>query len=175
MFLNPQQVIENLQLMPGMKVADFGVGSGDFALSASRMVGKNGIIYAIDIKKEALESVKNRAKLSGIYNVQTIRADLENHFSTTLANETIDYAIIANLLFQIAGKENIVREAFRILKLEGKIILIDWLPEAGKFGPIKRSRLSKEDAKKLFEIRGFNFEREFYAGDYHFGMIFSKI
>ena len=175
MFLNPQKVIENLQIMPGMKVADFGVGNGDFALAASRIAGKSGIIYAIDIKKEALESIRNRAKLSGIYNIEIIRADLENPFSTTLANETVDYAIIANLLFQMASKENAVREAFRVLKPEGKIILIEWTKDAPKFGPPAKSRLSKEDAKKLFEIRGFTFEREFYAGDYHFGMMFRKI
>ena len=175
MFLNPQKVVENLQIMPGMKMADFGVGSGEFALAASKAVARNGIIYVIDIKKEALEAIKARAKLLGIYNIETIRADLERPLSTGLKEEMVDYVIIANLLFQIESRENVVREAFRVLKPEGKVIFIEWLAEAGKFGPRAENRLSKEDAKKLFEIRGFKFEREFYAGDYHYGIIFQKI
>jgi len=175
MFLNPQKVVENLQIAPGMKVADFGTGSGDFSLAASRLVGGSGVIYAIDIKKEALEALKSRAKILAVFNIETIRADLERPFSTTLKEEMVDYVIIANVLFQITNRDTAAREAFRILKPGGKIVLIEWNKEAGKFGPSLSDRLPKDGAKNLFEIRGFNFEREFYAGDYHYGMMFSKI
>ena len=174
MFINPQKVVENLQIAPGMKVADFGTGSGDFSLAASRLVGGSGVIYAIDIKKEALEALKSRAKILAVFNIETIRADLERPLSTTLKEGMLDYVIIANVIFQITNKDTAAREAFRILKPGGKIILIEWNKEAGKFGPPPSRRLSKEDANNLFEIRGFHFEREFYAGDYHYGMIFRK-
>lgn len=172
MFLNPQKVMENIQILPGTKLADFGVGNGDFAIAASKMVGKNGIIYAIDIKKEALEVLKGRAMLFGIHNLDFIRMDLENPTSTTLKEQSVDYVIIASALFQIASKENVVREAFRILKPEGKVIFIEWLKEKTIIGPPFDARIGKEEAKSLFEIRGFIFDREFYAGDYHYGMIF---
>lgn len=175
MFLNPQKVMENTQIMPGMKVADFGVGNGDFAIAASKMVGKNGIIYAIDIKKEALEVLKGRAMLFGIHNLDFIRADLENPKSATLKEQTVDYVIIASVLFQITSKENVAREAYRILKPEGKVIFIEWLKEKTAIGPPFDARISKEEAKSLFEIRGFIFEKEFYAGDYHYGMIFKTL
>ncbi|MBI2135790.1 methyltransferase domain-containing protein [Candidatus Woesearchaeota archaeon] len=167
--------MENTQILPGTKLADFGVGNGDFAMAASKMVGKNGIVYAIDIKKEALEVLKGKAMLSGARNLDFIRADLENPISTTLKEQSVDYVIIASVLFQIASKENVVREAYRILKPEGKVIFIEWLKQKTLIGPPFNARMSKEDAKSLFEIRGFLFDREFYAGDYHYGMIFKAI
>ena len=181
MFLNPQKVVNNWQILPGMQIADFGVGRGDFALSASYAVGKNGAVYAIDIKKTALEALKSKAKEKNISNIHSIIADLEKIHFTSLKDKTINCIIIANVLFQIAAKENVARDAHRILKSGGKVFLIEWETEnqhkifgKPKIGPIMSARLEKEDAKKLFEIRGFNFDRSFLAGDHHYGMVFKK-
>lgn len=182
MFLNPQKVVDSWQILPGMQIADFGVGRGDFALLASRAIGKNGVLYAIDIKKTALEALKNKAKEKKILNIHPIIADLEKIRATSLKDESIHCIIIASVLFQIAAKENVAREAHRVLKPGGKVFLIEWEIEGEqkisgnpKIGPSISARLAKEDAKKLFEIRGFNFDGTFLAGDHHYGMVFKKI
>jgi len=182
MFLNPQKVIDSLQILPGMQIADFGVGRGDFALAASYAAGKNGVLYAIDIKKTALEALKSKAKEKNISNIHPIIADLEKIRATSLKEDSIHCIIIANVLFQIAAKENVAREAHRVLIPGGKVFLIEWETEGEqkisgkpKIGPVMSARLKKEDAKKLFEIRGFNFDRIFLAGDHHYGMVFKKI
>ena len=48
-FLNPQKIVEQLALQPGMQAADFGCGAGDFVVSAAEIVGAEGKVSAIDI------------------------------------------------------------------------------------------------------------------------------
>lgn len=182
MFLNPQKVVDSWQILPGMQIADFGVGRGDFALAVSHAVGKNGIVYVIDIKKTAFEVLKNKIKEKNILNIYPIIVDLEKINATSLKENSVHCIIIANILFQIAAKENVAREAHRALKPGGKVFLIEWETEGEqkisgkpKIGPSISARLAKEDARKLFEIRGFNFDGTFLAGDHHYGMVFRKI
>lgn len=186
MFLNPSKIIENhIQLLPGMKIADFGAGRGDFAIAASNKIGINGAYYAIDIKNEALNAIKNSAKGAGFKNIHTIKADIERPFSTTLKNNSLHCIILSNVLFQLESKESVVREAHRVLQPNGKAYVIDWrntrddLKEpyykTVKIGPKTENRISKNGAINLFEIRGFDFLNEFPAGDQHYGLIFKKI
>lgn len=182
MFLNPQKVVENWQILPGMHIADFGVGRGDFTFALSLLAGKHGVVYAVDIKKTLLESLKNKAKEKNFSNIYPIIADLEKNRATSLKEDSIHCIIVSNVLFQVIARENIVREAHRVLKQEGKVFLIEWEKEIQqnikgkvKIGPEISLRITKEEAKKLFEIRGFSFDGFFLTGDYHYGMVFKKV
>jgi ubiquinone/menaquinone biosynthesis C-methylase UbiE len=171
-FLNPQKIIESLQIMPGMAVADFGAGPGYYSIEAAKAVGANGTVYAIDIRKEALAVIKSRAKLENIQNIETIRADLEKEKSTSIKDGIIDFIIISNILFQAKDKQTIIKEARRILKPDGKIGIIEWNKESIKAGPPLKLRISKEETIDLLQKSGFIFEKEFNAGDQHYGLVF---
>lgn len=176
MFLNPAKTIEHFRIMPGMKIADFGAGRGDFVFPAASLVGVNGAVFALDIKKEALEFINSKAKTDNFKNIHIISADLEHPYSTTLKNESVHCIMLINTLFQIDGKENTVREAYRILEPQGKLFFIDLRPEAKKILGNNAWRLVlAETAKRLFEIRGFDCVQEFPAGDCHYGLVFKKI
>ncbi|MBI1754795.1 class I SAM-dependent methyltransferase [Candidatus Azambacteria bacterium] len=53
-FLNPSDVLAQVGFAPGMRVADFGCGAGDWALITSRLVGADGQVCAIDVQDAAL-------------------------------------------------------------------------------------------------------------------------
>ena len=176
MFVNPSKVIEILDIRPQMTVADFGCGSGHYVIEAARRVGKSGKVYAIDIQQEMLSFVRSQAKLENLSNIETIWADLEMPNATRLKENSVDIIIISNILFQAENKEQIAKEAFRILKPEGKAAAIEWIVENGpvNFGPAMNNRISPSDAKNLFEKAGFSLEREFNPGEHHYGLIFVK-
>ncbi|MCX6743134.1 MAG: hypothetical protein NT116_02750, partial [Candidatus Parcubacteria bacterium] len=70
-FLKPQEVLAKVPLTEGMKVADLGCGNlGYFVIPAAKLIGKEGIAYAVDILKPVLEGVRSRAKLEGITNLE---------------------------------------------------------------------------------------------------------
>lgn len=163
-FLNPEAVVDELDIRPGETVADFGAGSGFFSVALAKHVGHAGKVYALDIRPEALEAVKSKAKLYRILNIEPVRVNLEADRGSGLKNETIDKVIISNLLFQAENKKNIAEEAYRILKSTGSVIVIEW-----------KERVEKIEMEKLFEGIGFSLNKEFTAGSHHYGLIFKKV
>ena len=174
MFLNPEEIIKSFNLNPAMVVADFGCGSGYYSLAAAKAVGHSGIVYAVDIQKNLLEAVKSAAEARHLNNIEIIWANIEGEKGCHLASGVADFVIVSNILFQAESKEKIAKEAFRILKDNGRAALIEWNSLA-KFGPKQGMALAKEEAQKIFIKEGFKLEREFLAGENHYGLMFKKI
>ncbi len=173
-FLNPDQVIGELKIEPGMKIADFGCGTGYFAFVLAKKVGPEGKIYAIDVLTTALESIRSQAKLRGLYNIEPIRANLEIAGSSKIAADSCDLALMANILFQSQKKAEIISEAKRVLKPGGAALFIEWKPDSSIGPPSKGYKVPAEEIKKLAQDQDFVLEREFEAGSHHYGLIFKK-
>jgi len=173
-FLHPQKVLSQLGIKEGMNVADFGCGHGYFTIPVAKMIGKDGKVYALDVLTEALESVRSRAQMENIANIETLRGDLEVKGGSKLADNSVDLVLIHNVLFQSQKKSDIIKEAKRVLKQGGMLELTDWLPQKGTIGPQEGWRISAQDAQKIAEEQGFMFQRSFDAGEYHYGLIFLK-
>src|SRR3989344_3138636 len=173
-FLSPDLIINEFGLRPGMNVADFGSGAGYFTVLIAEKVGREGQVYALDIMESALDSVREKAKAVGIGNVEEIRANLEVPGSSSLTDQSQDVVLLANILFQSDKKVEIVREARRVLKDNGSLIIIDWEKGAGGVGPPGRLRTDKASMRSLTVNEGFVFEKAFDAGQFHFGMTFKK-
>jgi len=170
-FLKPEEVLKGLDLREDMIAADFGSGSGGWAIPLAKIL-KEGKVYAIDILEEPLSALKGRANLLNISNIELIRSDLESKNSSLLKDDFLDLVLITNLLFQVADKKRILEEGKRVLKKGGKILVVDWKPKA-TLGP-KEGRISEREVKKLAKEVGFKLEKEISAGDYHYGLLFKK-
>lgn len=175
MFSDPTKVVEQCGIQPGMDIADFGSGSGFYSLAASKALVSTGRVYAIDAQKDLLTKLKNHAIKEGCYNVEVIWGDLEKIGGTKLRDASIDLIFICNVFFQIENKENVIKEAIRILKPRGRIAFIDWSDSFGGIGPHQKSVFKKDKAKELFEKFGFSVDREILAGSHHYGVIFIKM
>ncbi|MEK7560241.1 MAG: class I SAM-dependent methyltransferase [Patescibacteria group bacterium] len=162
-FLNPENVVEEFDVRPGEIIADFGAGSGFFSVALAKRVGHTGKVYALDIRAEALEAVKSKAKFYKILNIEPIRANLELSRGSGLKNDIANKVIISNILFQSENKKNIAEEAYRILKPGGNAIVIEW-----------KEKMEKSAAQNLFETVGFSLKKDFSAGSHHYGLIFKK-
>lgn len=162
-FLNPEMVVDEWDVRPGETIADFGAGSGFFSIALAKRVGYAGKIYALDIRREALDAIKSRAKLYRLLNIDLVRVNLETERGSGIKNDTMDKVVISNILFQAENKKNIVEEAFRILKSGGVAIAIEW-----------KDKVKKDEIEKLFSDIGFSLKKEFGAGSHHYGLIFKK-
>ena len=174
-FSDPRKIIRGLSLHEGMKVADFGTGSGHYALEAARIVGENGHVYAVDIQKGLLERLKKDASREELYNVDVVWGDIDEEKGSRLAKESLDAVIVANVLFQIERRKKMVEELKRVLKPKGVALVVDWEDSFNGIGPQKQDIITKEVVNKLFEDVGFTLKREVpNAGDHHFGLVFKK-
>ena len=177
-FLHPSIVHQYLQIRPGMRIADFGCGSGHWAIILARTVGSSGKVFAIDVQESALEATRAQARHAHLTNIETIRANVEVPNATTLKDATVDAVMISNMLFQADQKANVAAEAARIIKPGGRAFLIDWdtatEPANSSWGPPPASRVTRQDAEQLFISAGFRFEKEFNAGSHHYGLMFRR-
>ena len=173
-FMDPDKIVDTFGISQGMKVADFGCGAGYFTISLAQRTGSSGQVYGLDVVESALDSVRAKARVSGLNNIETIRANLEMIGSSGLASESQDIVLLANILFQSNKKENILDEAKRVLKSGSKLIFIDWKKGAGGFGPPDEIRLDPIELEELVKSKGFTSEYSIDAGQFHFGLIFSK-
>lgn len=170
-FLDPNQVLDQIELSSEMLVADFGSGSGGWAIPLAKRL-KDGKVFAIDVLKDPLSALKSRAESERILNIQTVCSSVESKEGLKLANNSLDLILMTNLLFQVEDKKKVFSEAKRILKPGGKILVVDWLSKS-PLGP-EKGRVSPEEVKKIAKDNGLNFEKEFKAGFHHYGLIFKK-
>jgi ubiquinone/menaquinone biosynthesis C-methylase UbiE len=171
-FLQPEEIIKQLNIKKGMQVADFGCGAGYFVIPLAKTVGE-GLVYAFDVLEQALESVRSRAKLQGLFNIETKRCNLEIPSSSGLPGSSLDMVLLANILFQSSKKIDIIKEAKRVLRKGGELVIIDW-QENQPMGPPKELIVALESIKKMVQDEGLIFKKEVLIDKYHWGMVFQK-
>jgi ubiquinone/menaquinone biosynthesis C-methylase UbiE len=170
-FLNPEQVLNQIELGSNMTAADFGCGSGGWAIPLAQKL-KTGKVYAIDIQEEALSALRTKIEMAKINNIKLIKADLEQGLGSSIQNSLLDLVLATNLLFQATHKEKIIDEAKRVLRQGGRLLVVDWKAEA-PLGP-KEGRIGPLEVKELAKNADFALDKEIEAGSYHYGLIFLK-
>jgi len=174
MFTDPSSNLQQLALGVGWHVADFGSGSGAYALAAAKRVGPDGRVYAVDVQKELLQKIKNEARTQRFSNIEIIWGNVEEYGGSKLRDNAMDAVIASNILFQIEKKDGFIKEIKRVLKPRGRVLIVDWTDSFGGLGPKQEAVVTEETAKKMFQDGGFEFEQSIQAGDHHYGVIFKK-
>lgn len=174
-------------LKEGEVVLDLGSGTGFDAFIASPMVGKAGRVIGVDMTDEMLEKARENAKNGNYANVEFRKGDIEN---LPVDDNSID-VIISNCVINLApDKEKVFKEAYRVLKAGGRLMISDVvltkpLPEELKndkellVGCISGAIL-KQDHLSLLEKIGFNQikinkEGEGFLKDYSQSITYSAV
>jgi ArsR family transcriptional regulator len=104
----------------GQDVVDLGAGEGDFALLLARFAGS---VTAVDHSTAMLREVRVRAESAGLGGVvRTCEGDLE---ATPLADASADVVFLSQALHHAAQPPLAVREAARVLRPGGRLIVLD--------------------------------------------------
>lgn len=157
-----------------MYVADLGTGSGFFARAAARVVGPQGVVWAVDAQQEMLPRLKNVAEGEGLANIEVLQGDAEVVGGTHLPEGAFDMAIAANILFSVEHKHEFVAEVRRILKKGGVALVVDWSDSHGGLGPHPGHVVTEVQAHKLFEDQNFSIVKKLHTGAYHWGFTARK-
>ena len=170
-FLDPDKILDKLELQENMQAADFGCGSGGWIIPLAKKL-EEGKVYGIDILEEPLEALRSRIETEKLMNIEIIRSNIEGKNGSKLISGSLDLVLITNLLFQVEDEKTILEEAKRALRPGGKVLIVEWLANSS-LGPVEK-RVSADKVKQLATELGLNLEKEFGAGACHYGLIFIK-
>lgn len=174
--LRPEDLLKRAGVEYKMTVADLGCGAtGFFTFVAADIVGEDGRVYAVDVLKSVLASIASKAKQDGVQNVHIVWSNLEVYGATKIKDASCDIAFLVNVMFQSTEHEKILREAARMVKIGGRIFIVDWKRSGSPLGPPMTSRLNPQKIRETMREIGFREIDAFEAGQYHFGLVFEKL
>lgn len=171
-----EKIISKMKISEGQSVADLGCGNfGFFVWPLAKFVGRRGTVYAVDILKSGLDEIKRRALKDNFPQVKTIWSNLEIFKATEIETNSLDAALLINVLHQSDKKADILRESLRMLKRGGQLMIVEWGNNESPLGPKPTKRIRLESLKLAAEKLGLDLKEEFLAGPYHYGIILIKL
>lgn len=174
MFMAPAQTLAACNLQVTDNVADFGAGSGFVARAISNLV-TSGNVFAIEINRELVSRMTHEAEEQQIKNLHPLWGDIEIEGGSKLGNASVDVVILSNILFQIDDKHGALKEAMRVLKDGGRLLVIDWQESFGGLGPTPQRVFNKSQAEELCKSLGLTkLSDGLPAGEHHYAILFRK-
>ncbi len=171
---NSELAFERIGLKQNQIFVDLGCGAGEYSLYASRIVGTNGLVYALDIYPEILDGLADEAKSLGLTNIVTIESNICE--SIPLKNSSTDHCLLATVMHaqKITGKcKNLFPEIKRILKPGAQLAIIECKKEDKPFGPPLSMRISPSELER--GVCAYGFRKTAYIDlGYNYMVLFSN-
>lgn len=120
--LQVERVMDLLSIKRGSNVADIGAGSGWFTVRSARRVGKDGIVYAVEINPEYVRHIKRRAKREKLRGIRTVLGKPDDPM---LPRATVDAALLLKTYHEIAQPVAFLRRLRAALRPGARLGIID--------------------------------------------------
>jgi cyclopropane fatty-acyl-phospholipid synthase-like methyltransferase len=154
-----ERLLKRVGLRPGDLVLDFGCGSGCYTIPAAGVVGKRGVIYALDKNRYLLADLVKEASSRGLTNVLPANSleDLKRILAGSLLQGVLLYDVIHSYYFTSRERKSLLRSVAALVMREGLISIFPRhmsSPEIGEIG-------------NCLEAQGFPLETELEADLLH--------
>ena len=165
--LDPKNFLVKAGFEEDMTLCDIGAGTGVFTFPATEI--SNNYIYALDISDNMIEILSERMVERNIKNLKILKVDSP---ILPLGNNICDMVIMVTVLHEIENREVMMEEIKRILKQNGKLVIIEFHKRKTPMGPPVDHRISEEYVEELGNSKGLRTIRKLSLGDNFYCVIF---
>ena len=117
---SPKQLAAILEPQRGEHLLEIGPGIGTHALRIASGVGPEGTVELVDVQREMLDGIEQRAHSRGIENLATRQGDAAH---LPYPDQTFDGAYLISVLGEIPDGDGALRELHRVLRPAGRLVV----------------------------------------------------
>mgnify|MGYP001182941026 CR=1 FL=1 len=158
MFENPERdewqqpdfVIQAIGIQPDAVIVDIGSATGYFPVRFAKVVPQ-GKVIGVDVEKDMVAYLNNRAQEEGIHNLTSILGE----FHDPKIPEPADIVFICNTYHHIDDREVYFKNIKSNFKPNGELIIVDFRKGDLPVGPPDKHKISPEDVIKELVEAGY--------------------
>src|SRR6266571_4821065 len=122
----PDLLLEALKLKPGDVVADIGAGTGYYSWRMAKLVGDQGLVYAVDIQQEMLDLLAKKMAERKISNVKGVLGTLTD---PKLPANSVDLVLMVDVYHEFDHPYEMMQAICKALKPAGRVVLVEFRAE----------------------------------------------
>lgn len=126
-----ETLFELAEINEGTYVADIGCHEGYLSIHLANLVGNSGQVYAVDVRDDRLNRLKEHLKFRNLNNVSVILGDYDN---PKLPEGKLDVVIIMDTYHEMTDYKTILNHVYKSLKPNGKLVIFEKLKSRVKNG-----------------------------------------
>jgi SAM-dependent methyltransferase len=164
-------LIKELDVKPGMAVADIGAGTGYFSRRIAPLLGNGGRLFAVDVQPQMVTLLERLAAKDKITNITAV---LGEPAQVKLADASIDLAIMVDVYHELEYPYEMMQSIVKALKPGGRLVFVEYRAE-DSFVPIKEiHKMTEAQVRIEAAVHALTWERTSKRLPWQHVIIFKK-
>lgn len=164
----PEETLRRFGLKSEMTFVDIGAGTGYFSREAARIVGDGGNVFAVEMSPSMIEQMKS---LGMPLQVDVIQSE---EYAIPLRDSVADLTWLSFVTHENPDVPRLLKEAARVTKGGGRIVIVEWKKQDEEIGPPKEERISQEALRNQVDHLEVIAEGSLNASHYYIEMKVTK-
>jgi predicted methyltransferase len=167
----PRQLVDALELRPGMWVADLGAGTGYFSRHLDAAVRPGGVVFAVDTEPNLVAYLRERAEQEKTTSIAPLLASTDD---PRLPPRALDLVLIVDTYHHLDHRLAYLDRLGAALKPNGRIAIVEWQKGDLPVGPPAEHKLARQQVVEEMQVAGFALAAEPAILPYQYVLIFTR-
>ena len=150
-----EAIVQQLDLQPGMRIADVGAGTGLFTRLFAKQVGEKGRVYAVDISSTFIENIERTAQAQGLFNVSGIVSTQQD---AKLPAKSVDLVFVCDTYHHFEYPQTMLASIRQAMKDKARLVIIDFVKQPGQTSNWVMSHVRADKSTTIEEIQQAGFK-----------------
>jgi ubiquinone/menaquinone biosynthesis C-methylase UbiE len=157
---NPDSIFKDL-IKPGFSIIDLGCGPGTFTIDLAEYAGPEGSVLAVDLQKEMLDTLKNKAANYGMADRIICHQCSKNSLNLI---EQADFILAFYMVHEVPDQKRFYTEVTENLKPDGTFLIVEPKFHLSKKGFLESLKTAENCGLEIIEKRKIRFSRSCLMG-----------